>query len=181
MADHMSPAIRRTNMQAIRSIDTTPVMTVRRFIHSRSYRYRLHAKWLPGKPDFAFGPRRKVIFVHGCFWHQHAGCKDGHRPRTSIDYWKPKFSRNVLRDYMTRTELSAAGWEILTIWECETGDLAGLGASIGACLQIDAFCLDSRPHIKCAVTTTSRSATAPGGRSPPPHRERPTSAPPGLG
>ena len=157
MADHVSPAIRRANMQAIHSIDTTPELVVRRLVHAMGYRYRLHAKWLPGKPDLVFGLRRKVIFVHGCFWHQHAGCKDGRRPRTNLDYWEPKLSRNVLRDAKVKAELSAGGWEILTIWECETGDLASLRARICSFLQIDSPRLDSQPHSERTVATTRRS------------------------
>ena len=106
-------------MRAVKSKDTSPEMAVRRLVHALGYRYRLHRSDLPGKPDLVFGPRRKVIFVHGCFWHGH-GCARGNRiPKSNTDYWKAKISRNKARDLKTQSELKALGWRSLTIWECE--------------------------------------------------------------
>ena len=101
-------------------------MTVRRITHAMGYRYRLHRKYLPGKPDLVFPGRRKVIFVHGCFWHQHAdlACKISRRPRSNQDYWLPKLERNATRDAEHQARLTELGWDVLVIWECdvESGD-----------------------------------------------------------
>ena len=101
-----------------------PELEVRRLVHSLGYRYRLHRKDLPGKPDLVFGPTRKIIFVHGCFWHGHADriCPDGHTPRSNQDYWVPKLMRNKERDAENIRALTAAGWRVLIVWECETKD-----------------------------------------------------------
>lgn len=119
MVDHLGSVDRSNNMQAIKSTDSAPEMTVRRIIHGMGYRYRLHAKHLPGKPDLVFGPRRKVIFVHGCFWHQHAECKV-RPPKSNSAYWIPKLARNQARDAAARSALAEDGWDVLTVWECET-------------------------------------------------------------
>lgn len=115
-------------MAAIRSKDMKPEMLVRRMLHRLGYRYRLHRKDLPGKPDVVFGPRRKVIFVHGCFWHQHAdtNCLDGRLPRTRQEYWVPKLERNVARDRRNISALENAGWRVCVVWECEMKDLTTL-------------------------------------------------------
>ncbi|MGK2873800.1 MAG: very short patch repair endonuclease [Alphaproteobacteria bacterium] len=115
----VSPVRRRT-MQAVKSKDTAPEMAVRRLTHAMGYRYRLHGKNLPGKPDLVFASKRKVIFVHGCFWHGH-DCRRGARtPKENRDYWQAKIARNRTRDNKTRAALADAGWNVLTIWECET-------------------------------------------------------------
>ncbi len=98
-----------------------PEMAVRRMVHAMGYRYRLHRRDLPGKPDLVFGPRRAVIFVHGCFWHQH-NCRDGRQPKSNTGYWGEKLRRNVERDAQVRVALEADGWRVLVIWECETRD-----------------------------------------------------------
>lgn len=109
-------------MSKIRSRDTKPEMVVRRLLHGAGYRYRLHRAGLPGRPDVVLASRRKVIFVHGCFWHQHAdkACLDGRKPKSNTDYWHSKLERNVLRDRTAVEQLAAAGWEALVVWECET-------------------------------------------------------------
>jgi DNA mismatch endonuclease (patch repair protein) len=109
--------------------DTTPELTVRRLLFQRGYRYRLHRSDLPGKPDVVFGARRKLIFIHGCFWHAHS-CKKAHQPRTNKDYWSPKLRRNRERDARHLNELQAAGWEVLTIWECELNDINAVGEKL---------------------------------------------------
>ena len=117
-------------MRAVRSRDTTPEMIVRRVVTSLGYRYRLHKATLPGKPDLVFGPRRKVIFVHGCFWHGH-DCKRGARlPKTKVDYWREKVRRNRERDAATLNALRDTGWSTLVVWECETRDDENLRASL---------------------------------------------------
>ena len=109
-------------MAAIKSKGMKPEMIVRRLVHSLGYRYRLHVKNLPGKPDLVFRNRRKAIFVHGCFWHQHAKerCLDGRRPKSNTGYWNPKLEGNVARDKRNRAVLKKAGWDVLVIWDCET-------------------------------------------------------------
>ncbi len=108
-------------MSGIRSKGMKPEMTVRRLLHSMGYRYRLHRRDLPGKPDLVFPGRRKVIFVHGCFWHQHAdpSCKIVRRPKSNREYWLPKLEQNVIRDAENRARLEELGWQVLVIWECE--------------------------------------------------------------
>lgn len=106
-------------MSRIRSEDTAPEMTVRRLLHSMGYRYRLHPKNLPGKPDVVFPARRRVIFVNGCFWHAH-GCKIGRPPKSKLDFWEEKLNRNRQRDEKNRIALEQAGWKVLTVWQCET-------------------------------------------------------------
>ena len=109
-------------MSEIRSKGMKPEMVVRRLVHSMGYRYSLHRKDLPDKPDLVFGPRRKVIFVHGCFWHQHDDpqCLDGRLPKSRLEYWRPKLSGNQDRDRQNLKLLNDNGWSVLTVWECET-------------------------------------------------------------
>jgi len=110
-------------MRAVKSVDTGPEMIVRRMLHKLGYRYRLHRKDLPGKPDLVFPSRKAVIFVHGCFWHAH-NCKRGARtPKTNTQYWIDKIRRNVERDAQAIINLKAAGWRVLVIWECELKDI----------------------------------------------------------
>lgn len=109
-------------MSRIRSVDTAPEMIVRRTLHSMGYRYRVHPKRLPGKPDIVFPSARKAIFVHGCFWHAH-GCKIGRPPKSKLDFWEEKLKRNRQRDERNRTALQSDGWKVLTVWQCETRDL----------------------------------------------------------
>lgn len=122
MADKIDPARRSANMSKIASKNTKPEMVVRRLLHSMSYRYRLHRKDLPGKPDLVFPSRRAVIFVHGCFWHLHPdpACKDTRLPTSRQEYWLPKLQRNVERDKNAEEALLKDGWKVLTIWDCET-------------------------------------------------------------
>lgn len=111
--------LRSRTMRAVKGRDTTPELLVRRLLHGMGYRYRLHRSDLPGKPDIVFGPRGKVLFVHGCFWHGH-NCKRGSRkPATNSSYWKAKISRNVKRYLKQMDKLAADGWSTLTLWECE--------------------------------------------------------------
>lgn len=109
-------------MSRISGQDTAPEMRVRRILHASGYRYRLHMRSLPGRPDIVFVRRRKVIFVHGCFWHQHPGCRASRRPTSNTEYWDAKLSRNLVRDATSHEALLYMGWEIITIWECEMKD-----------------------------------------------------------
>jgi DNA mismatch endonuclease (patch repair protein) len=112
---------RSANMRAIRSTGMKPELAVRSLVHRLGYRYRLHRKDLPGKPDLVFGPRHKVIFVHGCFWHCH-NCKLAHAPKSNRNYWEPKLERNRLRDERHLKTLTMLGWKSLVVWECEICD-----------------------------------------------------------
>jgi DNA mismatch endonuclease (patch repair protein) len=112
---------RSANMRAIRSKGMLPELAVRRLAYKMGYRYRLHKKDLPGKPDLVFSSRRKVIFVHGCFWHSH-NCKVAHTPKSNLAYWMPKLERNKTRDRRNIEALAANGWQALVVWECEVAD-----------------------------------------------------------
>jgi DNA mismatch endonuclease (patch repair protein) len=105
-------------MQSVRQKDTGPEMTIRRELHRRGYRFRVHKKGLPGRPDIVFPARKKVIFVHGCFWHGH-DCSKGRLPKIRNEYWKPKIDSNKARDERTINELKSIGWESLVVWQCE--------------------------------------------------------------
>lgn len=122
MPDTISKQRRSENMRRIRSKDMKPEMIVRKLSHALGYRHRLHRKNLPGKPDLVYPGRKKVIFAHGCFWHQHGDpdCKIARRPKSRREYWDPKLDRNVERDQQNQTALQYMGWDYLIVWECET-------------------------------------------------------------
>jgi DNA mismatch endonuclease, patch repair protein len=125
--DRISPEQRSANMAKIRSRNTKPELVVRRFLHSKGLRYKLHRTSLPGTPDLVFPGRQVCVFVHGCFWHGCPKCVDGTRAvKSNGDYWSAKVRRNQERDRRRAEELGAAGWKVLAIWECETGDPAKL-------------------------------------------------------
>ena len=137
MADTLTPERRAENMRRIKSKNTKPEMVVRSLVHRLGYRYRLHRLDLPGKPDLVFSPRRKIIFVHGCFWHGHEDldCADGRRqPKSNLDYWLPKLARNKERDQVQAAEIETLGWAVMIVWECETRDRPGLTARLRAFL-----------------------------------------------
>lgn len=115
------PDVVRRRMSRIRKTGSKPEVLVRRIAHRLGYRFRINRRDLPGTPDIVFPGRRKVIFVHGCFWHQHAGCKHATRPRTRPEYWLPKLARTVARDTAATELLAREGWDVLTLWECELG------------------------------------------------------------
>jgi DNA mismatch endonuclease, patch repair protein len=117
--DRVTPQQRSENMRRIKSKGMEPELRVRRLVHGLGYRYRLHDKNLPGKPDLVFRSRRKVILVHGCFWHQHSdpACKITRKPKSNLSYWGAKLSRNVARDLANLKSLSQLGWKVLTVWE----------------------------------------------------------------
>ena len=119
MVDHLDTAKRSLNMAAIHSEDTGPEMAVRQIVHGLGYRYRLHVRSLPGRPDLVFSSRRKVIFVHGCFWHRHPKCRYASSPKTRMEFWQGKFTSNVARDRRVRRELKRGDWAVLTVWACE--------------------------------------------------------------
>lgn len=124
--DVLTPEQRSRNMRAIKSCNTAPELIVRRVLHSMGFRYRLHRRDLPGKPDLVLPRHRVVIFVHGCFWHRHQ-CKNGRViPASRTDFWTNKFARNVERDRKVIKTLRQSGWRVLIVWECQTKDLKRL-------------------------------------------------------
>jgi len=135
--DKLSPERRSENMRRIRSADTSPERNVRRAVYRMGIRYRLHVATLPGKPDLVFTRLKKIIEVRGCFWHQHRGCVDSHIPKSRTEYWRPKLRGNQQRDRENEKALRAAGWNVLTIWECETTELKGLAERITEFLSSD--------------------------------------------
>lgn len=128
--DRLSPDRRAANMRAIRAKDTAPEMEVRRLAHALGYRFRLHRRNLPGSPDLVFPRRRKVVFVHGCYWHRHAGCQFAYTPKSNADFWLQKFEGNQQRDQRALDRLQEAGWDSLIVWECETRDRSLLAARL---------------------------------------------------
>jgi DNA mismatch endonuclease, patch repair protein len=138
MADTVSVAQRSANMARIRGKNTKPELLIRRLLHAAGYRFRLHGAArgtrLPGKPDLVFAGRRKVIFVNGCFWHAHS-CRAGQRaPATNSEFWAEKRRRTTVRDAAALQALAAAGWEALTVWECELKDRSVLEDQLTAFL-----------------------------------------------
>src|ERR1700741_4916310 len=106
-------------MSGIRGRNKKPELTVRHWLHRRGFRFRIHVKGLPGSPDVVLPRHRSVVFVHGCFWHRHPGCRYAYHPASNKEFWGKKFDSNVRRDEENAAALSAAGWYVLTIWECE--------------------------------------------------------------
>jgi DNA mismatch endonuclease (patch repair protein) len=119
MADRITKEHRSWNMSRIRGKDTDIEKMVRSYLFSRGFRFRKNDKRYPGKPDVVLPKYRTVIFVNGCFWHRHEGCKRATTPKTNVEFWEQKFARNVARDRATVEQLEAEGWKVLTIWECE--------------------------------------------------------------
>ena len=117
--DNLNRKRRSANMRQIRSKDTSPELFVRSLLHRSGYRFRLHRRDLPGKPDLVFPARRKAIFVHGCFWHQHAGCREGRIPGSRTEYLVPKLTQNRRRDEKNQALLREQGWKTKVVWECE--------------------------------------------------------------
>jgi DNA mismatch endonuclease (patch repair protein) len=123
-------------MQSVGTKDTGPELAVRRVLHALGFRYRLHRKDLPGRPDIAMPGRKAAIFVHGCFWHGH-GCAKGKAPKSKLDYWGPKLDANRKRDAANVGALEAMGWRVLAIWQCETKDSAALAEKLTAFLAAE--------------------------------------------
>lgn len=127
MVDIMSPEERSRRMALVRATHTKPEMIVRRLVHGMGYRYRLHRRDLPGTPDLVFPSRRAVVFVHGCFWHQHAeSCSLTRLPKSRIEFWKAKIEGNHARDARNQSELNKLGWRVFVVWECELKNLESL-------------------------------------------------------
>ena len=132
MTDTLGPRDRSERMSLIRGVDTGPELTVRRLVHAMGFRYRLHCKELPGKPDLVFPRLRKIILVHGCFWHRHKKrtCKLARLPKSRIEFWEDKLEGNRLRDTRNKRLLRSRGWQVLEVWECELQNLKTLAVRI---------------------------------------------------
>lgn len=126
MADIVDAATRSRMMSGIRGKNTAPEMAVRRFLHALGIRYRLHVNNLPGKPDIVLPKYRTVIFVHGCFWHQHPGCRNAVIPKSNVSFWEDKLRSNTARDARHQAALADAGWRAIVIWECQSTDVSHL-------------------------------------------------------
>lgn len=122
MTDTLSPAERSERMSRVRNKDSKAEKRVRSIVHGMGYRFRLHGHGLPGRPDLVFRSKRKVIFVHGCFWHRHSGCKLARMPKSRLEFWEPKLQGNAERDRRTQSDLEDMGWASLVVWECEVSD-----------------------------------------------------------
>jgi len=119
MVDLLTSERRSWNMSQIKGRNTRPELRLRSLLHRAGFRFRLHAKQLPGRPDVVLPKYRTAIFVHGCFWHRHPGCRDTTTPSTRREFWQEKFDGNVRRDARNRAALEATGWTVVTVWECE--------------------------------------------------------------
>lgn len=126
MTDILSTQARSQRMALVRGKNTGPELKVRKMIYAAGYRYRIHVKGLPGRPDLVFAGRRKVIFVHGCFWHRHEGCSLARIPKSHVEFWSEKLEGNKARDLRNLQELKEMGWSTLTIWECELNNMDAL-------------------------------------------------------
>lgn len=128
--DIVTPDRRSRMMASIRGKNTKPEMVVRKLVHGLGFRFRLHRRDLPGSPDLVFPRMRKVIFVHGCFWHRHPGCRFAYTPKSNIRFWLTKLNTNMRRDAMMQQALVEAHWEVLVVWECEVENLVTLSQKI---------------------------------------------------
>ncbi|MDG4554193.1 MAG: DNA mismatch endonuclease Vsr [Candidatus Competibacter sp.] len=126
MSDIVDPATRSRMMSRIRNRDTAPEMAVRRELHGLGIRYRLHNGKLPGRPDIVIGRLHTVIFVHGCYWHRHPGCRLAYIPKSNVEFWQSKLEGNAIRDAQNQARLVALGWRVIVIWECEIRNRATL-------------------------------------------------------
>lgn len=136
--DRISAAERSKLMSRIRSEGSRAEWAVRRMVFALGYRYRLHTRSLPGRPDLVFASRKAVIFVHGCFWHRHKGCPRARMPKSRVHYWLPKIKANVIRDARVVRELRSLGWRVLVVWECEV-DRGTLGSGAGVASAVEVF------------------------------------------
>lgn len=135
MVDNLTPAERSKRMRRIEAKNTKPELMVRSLVHKLGYRYVIHDRRLPGSPDMVFPARRKVIFVHGCFWHRHSRCRLARLPKSNLDFWFTKLEANRLRDRRQLAALRNLGWRPLVVWECQLADPGRLAARLTAFLE----------------------------------------------
>ena len=136
MTDRITKEHRSWNMSRIRSKDTKTEKAVRSMLHNMGYRFRLHVKELAGKPDIVLPKYKTIIFIHGCYWHRHPGCKYAYTPKSRVTFWEKKFKENVRRDEKNQLDLKNLNWKVMVIWECELSDLEMLRKKLGA-IRID--------------------------------------------
>lgn len=139
-ADVVTPEQRSRNMSKIKGKNTKPEMIVRSMCHELGLRYRLHRKDLPGTPDLVFPKHRLCLFVHGCFWHRHSGCKYAYTPKSRLDFWLPKLAKNVERDINAQRALEVSGWRVSIIWECQTKNTDTLRTEIQKMINPEVGC-----------------------------------------
>lgn len=137
LMDIVSPETRSRMMAGIKGKNTRPELAVRSLVHGMGFRYRLHRKDLPGSPDLVFPRLKKVIFVHGCFWHRHPGCRFAYTPKSNSQFWLDKLEGNIRRDGQAVMALEALGWQVLIVWECEVSDLPALTRKVSSFLTVD--------------------------------------------
>ncbi len=137
MPDTFTPEKRRDVMSRVKGTNTKPEKIVRSLLHSMGYRFRLHRKDLPGKPDIVLPKYHAVVFVHGCFWHGHEGCRRAARPTTNAEFWNKKIDGNIRRDATTLEALHAAGWRAIVVWQCELRDAASVSAKLDRFLKAE--------------------------------------------
>lgn len=130
MADIVDKQTRSRMMAGIKGKDTKPELVLRRALHARGFRYRLHSKDLPGRPDLVFPKHHAVVFVHGCFWHRHEGCRYTTSPSTRPEFWQAKFDANVIQDAAIRDQFMETGWRVATVWECSLHKTNQLAATV---------------------------------------------------
>lgn len=130
MADVFTAKERSRIMARVRGKDTAPELAIRSMVHRLGYRFRLHQRKLPGNPDIVLPCHKKIILVHGCFWHGHKRCKHAARPKSNRRYWNKKIDRNIERDRRNRRKLRAMGWDVLTLWECDIKNIEGAAQEI---------------------------------------------------
>jgi DNA mismatch endonuclease, patch repair protein len=145
MTDVVDAPTRSRMMASIRGRDTKPERVVRCFLHREGLRFRLHGRDLPGRPDIVLPRRRSIVFVHGCFWHRHSGCRFAATPKTRRQFWKVKLTANVARDARNMKLLAASGWRVFVVWECEVDSSARLGRLVRAIRAADAKVVGDRP------------------------------------
>ncbi len=162
MTDHLTPDRRRWNMSRIRARDTGPEKALRSMLHRLGYRFRLYRRDLPGTPDVVLPRYRTALFLHGCFWHRHPGCRYATTPGTRTAWWQAKFERTVQRDEAVRAALEAAGWRVVVIWECALRDPAALAARLAEALPRLADPPPDAPAAGLAAAEDKAPYTTPG-------------------
>lgn len=159
LMDHLSPVDRSSNMAKVRNKDTAPELTVRRLLHRAGYRFRLHRSELPGSPDIVLPRYRTAIFVHGCFWHEHPGCKRAKLPATRPEFWANKIERNRSRDEQAERALTALGFRTVTLWACQLRDTADVLRAVGKATGAD------KSNAKAITAGRGRGTSSPASRA----------------
>lgn len=166
MTDIVDPKRRSEMMKSVRSRNTAPELAVRRIAHRMGLRFRLHRKDLPGRPDLVFPRHRLAVFVHGCFWHRHEGCRRASMPKSRTATWAGKFAANVERDARQQTALTSLGWRFLVVWECETKNEAAVERRLAASIGRGRGVLEQGSNRLEAIVESHAATQAPEGPTP---------------